>query len=675
MKAAAAVLSLTLLAVGCSGANDSSSTLVSTTTTTSLAAGGEAAAPVSVVPVQELSSPTCKALSNPPVEIDGPLSTDADVAAQQQARAEFGFASDEGTVAEIVEAGPPDLPPDLEAVGQDMAEGLGLVLTAAEVQDTFDRQTGPIREQSSEAIIAFAELHPDTYGGRWIDQAAGGVFRVAVTGDVDAQWAELEPTLPAGHRVEMEHWEHSRVELDAHRADVDEIVDELGLQATTGVSERLGLVTVRVTSAAGPNLSELDQQLEGLPACIDPPGQPDTSEAPPPVTSGLATTGFRTHAAYLATDEMGALLIATTQEEVDGLWDQLPDLGPAPSVLENAEVFLRFTVPDDACPEIFSGLREVGGNFEVQMTPAGYEGCIQPLNPRTYVVSVDRPFQLPQGPGEVTISLPADPPFHNPTSVSVALSKGPVSSGSPVAPTVPDEELTDGRGVLELPNPGSATAALLDDGTPVFVVAHRDETVTVVDARVPTEFGKVPYNDVDENILVLTSWWGGAGRFLGAGVWDRYGRALDNGPHADLRRFAAVVRDGQVVVGQPTDVRPAGDPITDTQTYGSNVEPLLPELVQLSVALQTEPGTVSRIDATAVVRSDIGARLCVVEEGAPVGQLDACPDDAPVVEDLFQESPDGRLWTTWFHGPVLAVRTDGGFAEVVAMGGKSGSAR
>lgn len=75
-----------------------------------------------------------------------------------------------------------------------------------------------------------------------------------------------------------------------------------------------------------------------------------------------------------------------------------------------------------------------------------------------------------------------------------------------------------------------------------------------------------------------------------------------------------------------------------------------------------------------MVSSETGSELCVVD-GERIADLTLCTDSAPVVEDLASVSADGRVWTSWRHGPVLVRRTATGFVEAINLGGSSGSAR
>ena len=153
--------------------------------------------------------PSCNELREAQIVVDGPVSSDADVAAQQELRASFGFASDEATVASVTGVDQASPSGELEGLRLQLLHGLGLVLTPEEVRDFSDRQSGPAFDAALRAVRAFEDAHADTHAGTWIDQA-GGVLKVAVTGDLEAQWAELEPTLPDGHQVVMVAAEHSR---------------------------------------------------------------------------------------------------------------------------------------------------------------------------------------------------------------------------------------------------------------------------------------------------------------------------------------------------------------------------------------------------------------------------------------------------------------------------------
>lgn len=119
--------------------------------------------------------------------VDGRVSDDE----AQRARAQFGLASDEQTVRQIIEqtgGGP---------------YSLGFPHTDEEFQRIIARnQTGGDRA----ALRAWVGQEADAFAGMWLDHQAGGVFTVAFTRDLDRFRAELHERFdPAIRVVEAEH--------------------------------------------------------------------------------------------------------------------------------------------------------------------------------------------------------------------------------------------------------------------------------------------------------------------------------------------------------------------------------------------------------------------------------------------------------------------------------------
>lgn len=88
-------------------------------------------------------------------------------------------------------------------------------------------------------------------------------------------------------------------------------------------------------------------------------------------------------------------------------------------------------------------------SLEVNMSWAGYSTCNSILLPQTYVVTIDRDGNLPLDAGPVTISLPADDPFHDGTDVTVEL--GPAVPIEPPEFDPPSAVFPVARGDLRVP--------------------------------------------------------------------------------------------------------------------------------------------------------------------------------------------------------------------------------
>jgi hypothetical protein len=119
----------------------------------------------------------CADLEEPPPSPDGPLSSDPDVAAAQQARAE--------SVAERHRDG-------RGAAGGGVGRrqlGVGFPHTAEEFEAVMARN-GDVDQPGAPQQWA-ASTHPDTWGGLWLDQARGGLVTVAFTTDVEERVGDI----------------------------------------------------------------------------------------------------------------------------------------------------------------------------------------------------------------------------------------------------------------------------------------------------------------------------------------------------------------------------------------------------------------------------------------------------------------------------------------------------
>jgi hypothetical protein len=212
-----------------------------------------------------------------------------------------------------------------------------------------------------------------------------------------------------------------------------------------------------------------------------------------------------------------------------------------------------------------------------------------------------------------------------------------------------------------LPPRGEAAVANLTDGAPVFVVHHHDGTVSALDPRAAQG---------DSTQLQLVRWTAATRHFLGGGAWDEYGRRLDGFRSTDLLGFATRVTGDVVEIGASVDP-PAGSPITATTdppamadlTAGPSVT------IDLPGALRLAAGSTAWIDADVVIDPD-GAHVCHAQTFQGSIELDPCPPDSPVVDDLVA-TPGSR--SIWF-GPLLITRTSTGFEHVTAIGGVAATA-
>lgn len=314
-----------------------------------------------------------------------------------------------------------------------------------------------------------------------------------------------------------------------------------------------------------------------------------------------------------------------------------------------------FARPTDACPSVFAGITVDAGVLTPVFANPGYDGCNQPLLSHTVFAAIDRDVLA-----EVDwIELPAISPFFD-TPISIPISATP-SSTPRTDPSVPDHAFGAVRGTIEVPDVGDAQLSTLDDGSPIIVVHHHDDTITAMRPWTnPTEPGGAPG---------LVTWIGATRTFLGNSAWDEYGRRLDGPRSRGLITYATRVVDDRLEIGDAVAL-PAGAPIGQTTQPAAAADlMILPDNpISLADALALPAGETRWIDASVVI-DPTGAHLCKASgfQGSP--ELAPCPADAAAVEGV-EATPEVR--TVWF-GPVLAARTATGFTNIVPTGGYASS--
>lgn len=204
-------------------------------------------------------------------------------------------------------------------------------------------------------------------------------------------------------------------------------------------------------------------------------------------------------------------------------------------------------------------------------------------------------------------------------------------------------------GALPVPAQGTAEAAVLADGEPVFVVAHDDGDIDVVSA-------------VGSHLDVLVVWCGDAQAFVepgGASYYDAHGRYVAGPAPAGLASFDTTVEGEVVRVGVR---RPWPSRDTDG-SHGGSSECMDSEGLHGGAAHDDPPLRVSEIPWATVGRfvtvegfldlSGDTARLC---ESRPTTTV--CPSDAPVVVQSFNAAARPLDWVAsfdgWMEGPFVA---------------------
>lgn len=230
--------------------------------------------------------------------------------------------------------------------------------------------------------------------------------------------------------------------------------------------------------------------------------------------------------------------------------------------------------------------------------------------------------------------------------------------------------------VLARPAAGEVSAEWLPDGRPVFVVAHEDDTVSVVDA-VSTHRVYRPDK--------LVGWCDSARIFQDPhhySQWGPHGQYLGGPAPAGLATYAAEVDGDEVHVGarRPPASRETGPPTDPTgpsctwpedttgaapvDGRGMRHTPEAAPWPATTATQAAERGGPAVVEGTAVYDSDGAGTLCSTPEP---GSPPRCPPDSP---PLAGEQP--RLRDSAHTGTFLAISDDGELALLAGFGDLTG---
>ena len=446
--------------------------------------------------------------------------------------------------------------------------------------------------------------------------------------------------------VEIEPIVHDR-DLDSLWAEVWPWFDDAGLGDAGGTYESHGVIGVTLYSLDEVSLGLLRERFESDELCVR--GLEAIAD-PVSVRSGFRPLAFAFGSLSGEVDdeeEIGgaAIEVVTDQATFGALPEHVRSVVDVEAFAFTEHVLLIISAHfHPVCRGIVAAVDVTGSAVSVVLDDPGYRSCDdQGSSPGFVTVRVDR-SHLPSG--EVTFGL-----AHR-DEVAVAVLDA-VTASEP-ALSAADAIETD-RGRLPAPLAGETRAGQLDDGTPVFVVRHDDDTVSVVDAR------SLPADGVGSGVVV--SWAVDSRRFMGrgyvrGGAWDEYGRALHDGPDHDLGRFAAALDGDEVRIGQPI----AGDldnvrsgPLEGVG--GRRVRATLPEVVSIDEARRSPIATVVTVDAGVAISDEAPARLCESPWGGS-----GCDTDGPPVAG-FEPAREGFCLV--LGPPVIVRRTAEGFTEPV----------
>lgn len=331
----------------------------------------------------------CQSLEPEPV-VDGPLSGDPEVAAAQRWRATMGLRSDEAWAAAV-----PTMPTTAPEAGS-----FEHPLTDDEVATILSR--GPSDEIAT-ATLAYSGRYADTYGGRWIDNAAGGQFTMAFTAEIDARQAELDAELGVG-QVQVVEVANTEAELAALASEIAAFLQDREIAyGGVGSGSTLNVVSVDLGVLDDASVRPLLDRFGSDRLCVTGADPADVIPAGPQPEGG---DGWRLLADEPGVGDVYRTAVATDQASYDALWSEIGLAGEPPPVDLDAEVVVWFA------PAVSGSCREIrlddvvvddeaGLVYPAIVLPGGNRTCTSDANPHAYVVALDREAL----PGEFTVQL------------------------------------------------------------------------------------------------------------------------------------------------------------------------------------------------------------------------------------------------------------------------------
>jgi len=344
----------------------------------------------------ELALPRCRDVPEvDPAPVPADPSSDPEVAAWQEQRAEVGLPSDEASTLAAAAA---------EAEAEAPVEDLGFPMTAEEADRFFGHQ-----ESNGELATLVQEAVGDEpwFAGVWLDNVhhvvGVGVARVA---DPDERQAELDTRFGAGS-IRVVAVEHSEAELDAIRQSASAWLEGQDLRdygLGTALLQNVVRVDLEVLDPA--RVADLAAAAAGNEGLCVAGAEPD--EVVPEGPQPQAGEGWR-----LLADEPGAGRAYATGFAADdtayaALWADIGLSGDPPPVDFATEVVAWFgPAVSGSCPEIRLddvALDEATATLHAEIVLiGGARGCTSDANPHAYVVAVERAIL----PDRFTVSIGA----------------------------------------------------------------------------------------------------------------------------------------------------------------------------------------------------------------------------------------------------------------------------
>lgn len=319
--------------------------------------------------------------------VDGPVSSDPEIAEAQQFRADMGLRSDEAWVRQV---------PTMERTSS-MADAFGYPLTDDEITD----MTSWSASVDTTGLDAYTAEHRDTFGGMWLDNTARAVT-VSFSADVEARRGEVQARWP-GVRVVA-----ANLNADGMTALQNELMAKLvdeGLGSSSGqlIQAAGGVVSLGLFVLDEASVAAVAEFADPALTCLD--GQ-EPDRYTPPGPQAQSGPGWR----LLGLQEVDVPFQAATDVAgLERLWAAFDPDHSAPAVDFGAEVVLAFPtygtgIQNSGCGSRFDGF-SVGDDGVVRLdlpAPGGEPVCEAMAVPGAYVVALDR-SALPTG--TVTVEI------------------------------------------------------------------------------------------------------------------------------------------------------------------------------------------------------------------------------------------------------------------------------
>lgn len=273
---------------------------------------------------------------------------------------------------------------------------------------------------------------------------------------------------------------------------------------------------------------------------------------------------------------------------------------------------------------------------------------------------------------EIREPRPSIPPGHRGRILSILLALVLSAAGVFLAARAfispSDRDVTSvglqGSNTLDVPPRGEASPEFLADGRPVWVVHHRDDSVSVVDAfSTHRPFG----------IEELVGWCQSGHYFYElahGGSFNDHGQYLDGPPSADLAYYQTEVMDGRIRVGSIVIPRTRSEHPRDGWQGGScdspgaapgypplrvHHIPTSAESASPAAAVRAGPKGWIKLHGVLLVRRNEPTYLCASVEG------DACSSSA-VVEGIEAQA--------WLRGGPIGITENGELIEPAKEDGR-----